>query len=112
MNISYKGIGETCATFEVASGVTLTEGMPVKLSANGTVTACASADKFIGVVESVREGFASVIVGGFVTAAMSGTAPALGYVALVADGAGGVTAGSGNSYLIVSVDTDTVTILL
>lgn len=113
MNISYNGIGETCATFAVASGVTLATGEPVKMSANGTVTTCSSADKFIGVVAGVREGYASVIIAGMVTVAMSGTAPTVGQATLVADGDGGIAAGTtGNTHLIVSVDSDTMTILL
>ena len=48
---------------------------------------------------------------GFVTLPYSGTAPSVGYGILAADGAGGVKgAQSGESYLIVNVDTTAKTV--
>jgi len=112
MKVSYEGIGQWAATF-ACSGVT--EGQIVKVSGNGTVAACEDGDAFCGAAATVaRDGAAcSVALGGLVTAGFSGTAPALGYTALSADGTGGVKCSeSGRSYLVVSADTDTVTFLL
>ena len=85
MSISYEGIGEWCATFVCGA---VSEGDIVKVSANGTVGKCTAGDGFCGVVR--------------------GTAPAVGYAELMADGSGGVSKPgenqSGSSYLVLSVD--------
>ena len=86
-------------------------GQVCKGSANGTVAPCAAGEKFCGIVEGVRSGFAAVQVEGFAEVAVSGTVNA-GYVNLCADGNGGVKAGSGREYLVVSVNADTATIML
>ena len=81
MSISYEGIGEWCATFVCGA---VSEGDIVKVSANGTVGKCTAGVKY------------------------SGTAPAVGYAELMADGSGGVSKPgenqSGSSYLVLSVD--------
>ena len=115
MSISYEGIGAWCATF--AAGTGAEEGKVVKASANGTVSKCAANDGFCGVVQSVsRDGEAcTVALGGMVQAAYTGTAPALGWSGLSANGTGGVKADSvGHSYLVVDVDSTggTVTFVL
>lgn len=105
MKVSFGGIGETVATFYNNSTSAAISGEPVKVSGNGEVSRCASGDRFCGIAISAEESFVSVQTGGFVTMPYSGTAPALGYVKLVADGAGGVKTGtSGSEYLIVGVD--------
>ena len=83
---SYMGIGQWAATF--------------------------SGEAFCGVVISAaRDGAAcSVALGGMLTAAYSGAAPALGWTTLTADGSGGVKAEvgeqeSGVRALAVEVDT-------
>lgn len=104
MNYSYEGIGQWSATF---AGSQAEEGQVVKLTAGKTVGPCAAGDSFCGVVQSVsRDGEAcAVALGGMVQAAYTGTAPALGWSGLSADGAGGVKADStGRSYLVVDVD--------
>lgn len=100
----FEGIGQWAATF-ACDGVK--EGELVKISANGTVAACADGDAFCGMVVSVgRDGGAcAVALGGMVTASYTGTAPALGWSDLQADGSGGVkTASGGRSYLVADVD--------
>ena len=63
------------------------------------------------VISAARDGAAcSVALGGMLTAAYSGAAPALGWTTLTADGSGGVKAevgeqGSGVRALAVEVDT-------
>ncbi|MCI8739112.1 MAG: hypothetical protein HFG10_03255 [Oscillibacter sp.] len=115
MRSSYEGIGQWAATF--ACG-TVAEGEMVKISANGTVSACERDDGFCGMVLAVSRGgdACTVVLGGMVTAGYSGdTAPTVGWVNLAADGRGGVTAAAaGRSYLAVDVDTsaETVTFIL
>ena len=105
MSVSFEGIGQWAATFACAE---TQEGSMVKISGSGAVADCGDGDAFCGQVLSVsRCGDAcSVQLGGFVTAAYSGTAPNLGWTALSADGQGGVKAdAAGRSYLVAEVDT-------
>lgn len=105
MSISYEGIGQWAATFTCDRAA---EGEVVKISGNGTVSACADGEAFCGVVLSRgRDGAAcAVALGGMVSVSYSGvSAPALGWTSLCADGTGGVKAdGSGRSCLVVDVD--------
>ena len=89
MKLSYEGIGQWAATFACDD---LAEGELVKVSANGTVAACAAGDDFCGMVLSVGRGgdACAVALGGMVTAGYTvpaeGAAPALGWSGLSADG--------------------------
>lgn len=107
MNISYEGIGHFGVTFPAAG---CAAGAVCKMGADGIVTACASGDKFCGLVEGVNGTQAGVQVGGFVTVSYTGTAPAMGYVNLCADGNGGVKAGTGREYLVAAVDSTAMTV--
>ena len=103
-SISMQGIGAEFLTAK--KGTAATAGYPCHFSANDTVANSASAAAFSGVVAGVRGSLVTVQYKGFVTVPYSGTAPSVGYGILVADGSGGVkSAQSGNSYLIVNVDT-------
>ena len=66
MKLSYEGIGQWAATFACDD---LAEGELVKVSANGTVAACAAGDDFCGMVLSVGRGgdACAVALGGMVT---------------------------------------------
>ena len=108
MNVSFEEIGRLAVTFAQDG---CEAGQVCKVSANGTVVPCAAGDKFCGIVEGVRGGFAGVQVAGFATVAVSGSLN-VGYVNLCADGSGGVKAGTGREYLVVSVDADTAVIKL
>ena len=108
MNVSFEEIGRLAVTF--ADGGVAT-GKVCKVSANGTVAPCADGDKLCGVVEGVRGSHAAVQVAGFAEAGYTGTAPALGYVNLCADGNGGVKTGSGREYLVVSVNETAKTVI-
>jgi hypothetical protein len=101
MNVSFEEIGRLAVTF--AAGETLAAGQVCKVSGNGAVDACAEGEDFCGIAEGVRNGVAAVQVAGFATVAVSGSV-GVGYVSLCADGQGGVKAGSGREYLVVSVD--------
>ena len=110
MKLSYEGIGQWAATFAAGQ---VSEGEVVKVSANGTVAACAAGDGFCGMVLSVSRGgdACAVALGGMVTAGYTGTAPELGWSILVGDGSGGVkTAATGRSYLVVDVDSTAKTV--
>lgn len=99
MAVSFQGFHETAATFDVSGN--LTEGAPVKLSGNGEVTACGASDAFCGVALAVREGLATVQLGGYAVVNYTGTAPSVGYNELAADGQGGVKLLSGGRKLLV-----------
>ena len=108
MNVSFEEIGRMAVTF-AQSGCE--SGQVCKVSENGTVAPCGAGEKFCGIVEGVRGSFAAVQVAGFATVAVSGSV-GVGYVSLCADGQGGVKAGQGREYLVVSVNGDTATIML
>lgn len=50
-------------------------GTPVKMSANGTVAACAAGDAFIGIAVSQRGDFVGVQLKGYRNAAVTGSVP-------------------------------------
>ncbi|MBQ2774712.1 MAG: hypothetical protein IJF40_02320 [Clostridia bacterium] len=109
MSISVNGFGENVLTFKAAGG--LTSGVPVKVSANDTVAACAASNIFCGVAVEVSGGYAGVQLTGFVTLPYTGTAPTVGLTALSANGNGGVKADSnGNKYLVTNVNTTASTV--
>jgi len=103
MAISFNAIGRTDVSF--ADAGTAQAGKVCKVTANGTVGACAEADNFCGVVREVRAGVAAVTMAGYVELPYSGAAPAVGYQTLAADGAGGVKLATGGRNLLV-VQTD------
>ena len=108
MNVSFEEIGRMAVTFAQDG---CESGQVCKVSENGTVAPCAAGEKFCGIVEGVRGDFAAVQVAGFASVAVSGSV-GVGYVNLCADGQGGVKAGSGREYLVVSVNADTAVIKL
>lgn len=104
MKSFFDGIGQWAATFG-CDGVE--PGQVVKSAAEGRVEGCGAGDAFCGCVVSVgRDGSAcSVALGGIVSASFSGSAPALGWQGLAADGSGGVAANSaGQKYRVIDVD--------
>ena len=105
MNVSFEEIGRLDVTF-AQSGCE--GGQVCKVSGDGTVAPCGAGEKFCGVVEGIRGGVAAVQVAGFVTVAVTGGLN-VGYVNLCADGQGGVKAGAGREYLVVSVDENAAT---
>ena len=108
MNVSFEEIGRLSVTF-MQSGCE--GGQVCKVSGNGMVAPCAAGDKFCGIAEHVRGGHAAVQVAGFAEVACTG-AVAVGYVNLCADGQGGVKAGTGREYLVVSVDENAKTAII
>ena len=108
MNVSFEEIGRLSVTFaqENCAG-----GQVCKVSGNGTVAPCAEGDRFCGVAEHVRGNHAAVQVAGFAEVKVTG-AVGVGYVNLCADGQGGVKAGAGREYLVVSVDSSAKTAII
>ena len=100
MKVSFEGAGEQVLSFMKASGVE--KGSLVKLSANATVAKCAAGDNFAGVCIKADDSFADVKTAGYVELGYTGTAPAVGYAKLTADGDGNVK--TGREYLVISVD--------
>lgn len=111
MTVSFEGVGQVCATF---LGGGLTEGHVVKLTGNGTVGACAADDAFCGVAVCCKDDACTVQVGGFVSVGYTGTAPAVGWKALAADGSGGVKAvtSGGVTCLVADVNTTAKTVTI
>ena len=108
MNVSFEEIGRLAVTFGQAG---CEAGQVCKVSASGTVAPCAAGDKLCGVVEGVRGDYAAVQVAGFAEVPYSGSV-GLGHASLCADGSGGVKAGAGREYLVVSVDENAGTAII
>ena len=108
MNVSFEEIGRLAVTF-ASEGCQA--GQVCKVSANGKVAPCADGDKLCGIVEHVRGNHAAVQVAGFAEISITG-AVSVGYVNLCADGMGGVKAGAGREYLVVSVDSSAKTAVI
>lgn len=111
MNVNFNGYNENVATF-VADGKLKTAGVPVKISADGTVAACSSGDKFCGFCVAVRDGYAAVQLSGYVTV-KTGTKLALGYTKLAAGTNGAVAANeSGREHLVINSTANEAGIIL
>ena len=108
--ISFEGIGEVAATFVCGEGVEA--GEVVKVTANGTVGACAAGEKFGGVALTVDGGYGTVQLEGLVKVKLAAShGVTAGWNHLLADGSGGVKKDSastptGREYLVISVDSD------
>ncbi len=106
MNFSINGYGENTTTFRT-TGLVCTSHT-VKMADNLIVAPCEAGDEFIGIAVSTGDGYAGVQLDGYVKVDFTGTAPAVGYCNLTADGKGGVkTDTNGRKYLVVEVDTNT-----
>jgi hypothetical protein len=111
MNIAFDGIREVVVTFLATEDTKA--GDLVKISDQGTVSPCKAGETFFGQVLSLEEDTAAVQMGGFVTVNCASGCPALGYVTLAADGAGGVkTASTGKNTLVVSTDPNALTAVI
>ena len=101
---SFNGYNATHLTFAVSGDIT--PNHPVKLSDSEVVSVAAKNDAFCGVATTVRNGAASVQLGGYIELPFTGTARAVGKSTLAADGNGGVTVSeNGTQALIIKIDT-------
>lgn len=111
MNVNFNGYCENAVTFEADSNLN-TAGVPVKMTDNGKVTACANGDVFCGVCLSVRDGYAVVQLGGYVTLPASSKI-AVGYKKLATgENSTAVVSTSGREYLVVDSTADSVGFIL
>ncbi len=100
MNVNFNGYGENVATF-IADGSITEAGVPVKISADGTVAACSSGDTFCGICVAVRDGYAAVQLAGY---AKVNTAAklTLGFTKLAAGANGKIAANTtGREHLVI-----------
>ncbi len=106
MKVSFEGIGESVVTFYNSAVSAATAGVTVKMSGNGEVSACEDGNRFFGYALACDTDFAAVQTAGYIELGYTGTAPAVGFVKLAANGAGGVKADeAGEEFLVVDVDT-------
>ena len=111
MSISYEGIGQVLATFQVEEG---TGQGAVTVVGSGTVGYGRAGDKPCGVlVCGEKNGMGAVQVEGMVTLSYTGTTPSVGYATLACDGEGGIMEEEmGREFLVVSVDEDAGTAVI
>lgn len=110
MNVSYEQIGYLSVTIPAG---TCQAGQVCKVGSDGKAAVCSAGDRFCGVAETIRGGYAGVQIHGFAPVHYTGTVPDTGYVNLSADGAGGVKVdASGASYLAIQVDTASGTVTI
>lgn len=111
MNVNYNGYGENIATF-IAESSLKSAGLPVKISANGTVAACSSGDNFCGICVAVRDGYAAVQLSGYVQVKTSAKL-ALGFTKLATGSNGAVASNTnGREHLVIDSTTTSAGILL
>lgn len=84
---------------------TVKENSAVVFADDNTVKAAAAGEIPCGICTKIRNGLASVVFAGHVTVPFGGSAPALGWQKLSADGNGGVKADeNGKQWLVVYVN--------
>ena len=109
MEINFNGYRENVLTFAYTG--TVAAGTRVKMSASGTVAPADANGDFIGVVVSVRGGYAAVQIDGYVECAKDGTVNT-GVVKLVNTSTGVKAAESGIDRLVIYTDSNTVGFIL
>ncbi len=111
MNVNFNGYGENVVTFSADESIT-EAGVPVKMSADGTVAVCESGEAFCGVCVGVRNGYAAVQLSGYVTM-NADSKIAVGYKSLAASSDGAVAVNTaGREYLVVDSSADSVGFIL
>ena len=106
MSVAFNGIDNQVVTFQAG---TAAAGNPVTMEANDTVKTAPGGTAPVGILLNKRSGHGAVQIKGFVQVNYSGSAPALGWNSLVADGSGGLrlaaSGESGRSCLVVNLNT-------
>ncbi len=106
MKVSFHGIGENVVTFYNSKTNGAAAAVPVKMSGSGEVSKCLDGERFFGVSIDGDTEFVAVQTGGYAELSYTGTAPAIGFVKLAANGAGGVKAAeTGGEFLVIKLDT-------
>lgn len=103
MNVSFNGIGEMTATFEVSGSVKA--GQAVKLVGNGKVGACSALkDVPVGMAVKVQDGYAAVQVKGYMKLPAA-TGLTVGYHMVSTTAAGAVQSGTeGRPAMVLDVE--------
>lgn len=102
MSVAFYGTQEVVLSFEALD---VTEGYPVVMKGDHTVSDAGGAEKPIGIALHTRNGIAGVQLKGYVELPYSGAEPMPGWESFVADGSGGVKAEAGGlSCFVVHVD--------
>ena len=112
MKISYEGMGQWAATFACGD---VTAGQVVEVAAEDSVQACATGGAFAGVVlvKAANSDACTVVLGGAVEVSFSGSAPAVGWQKLSADGNGGVKVdANGREYLVLAADDAAMSVVI
>ncbi|MBD9050930.1 hypothetical protein [Ruminococcus sp.] len=111
MNVNFNGYDENVLTFEAGTNLK-TAGVPVKMTDDGKVTACTSGDVFCGICLSLRGGYATVQLKGYVTMPAKSKI-AVGYKKLAAgDGSAVASSTTGREYLVLNSTADSVGFIL
>lgn len=105
MNVNFKGYGENVLTF-IADSSLNKSGVPVKISADGTVAKCSANDAFCGVCVGLRNGYAAVQLAGYVRLPAASKI-AVGYKKLAATAAGGAAVNESGKEVLVTDSTAT-----
>lgn len=105
MNVNFNGANENVLTFIADSSIT-GAGVPVKVTADGTVSKCGANDAFCGLCVGVRDGYAAVQISGYAVFAAASKLAA-GYKKLAATAAGKVAVNENGRELLVINSTDT-----
>ena len=111
MTVSFKGIGQTAATFTVSG--TLASGDVVAMSGNGQVKKADAGDDIAGVWQSIRHDLAPDIVAGHAQMTASGSVT-VGIASLEADTGGKVKAAAegGRQVLVVAAQNNILDVIL
>lgn len=115
MKVSFEGIGENVATFEVETegAAAAAPGKAVTLSANGKVRACAAEGEIpVGVALEVRGGYAAVQTAGYVKLPCA-AGLTVGYQHVAVDADGKLTAAAdGRGCIVTDVDSGVCGVIL
>ncbi len=111
MNVNFNGYGENVATFVADSSLTAA-GVPVKITADGTVGKCSANDIFCGICVGLRDGYAAVQLSGYAKVGVTAKLT-LGYSKLAAAASGKVAANTnGRDILVIDSTTTSAGIVL
>ncbi|MGN1050828.1 MAG: hypothetical protein ACI4QE_00860 [Acutalibacteraceae bacterium] len=110
MDINFNGFKEEAVTFACDEGLA-TGSTLVKVTDSGTVAPCTSDEVFAGVCKSVRDGYATVILSGYVEMPVSSEIP-VGYRNLVSDNGKVKVSETGREYLVINSESDKIGFIL
>lgn len=108
MNEYLNGYERKEVTFKASANVV--EGATVTYLNKSTMSLAAKEQNFCAVCASLRDGYGSYVLNGYVTVSYTDTAPTLGYTKLAGNGKGGVMVSESGRYILVAdIDKDNLT---